>query len=187
QSLSLHDALPILLQGRMFGKGRNVIGTGNRKGRGLKAYTSSQESNAFRGLAATVGSQFQVTGFYSLRGYSASAVGFDSTGSPRTNGYHRTQNELEKKDQLKQRVWGGRAQLEIPLGFIGITGYRAIYSKYVHPGNRVYNQFQFQGRSASAVGFDYRLLAGPAIIFGEIGRSQNNAYGFVTGVESPLG
>src|SRR5699024_2994141 len=75
----------VLLQGRMFGKGRNVIGTGNRKGRGLKAYTSSQESNAFRGLAATVGSQFQVTGFYSLRGYSASAVGFDSTGSPRTD------------------------------------------------------------------------------------------------------
>ncbi len=177
----------ILWPGRRFGKGRNVIGTGNRNGQGLDPYTSSQETNAFRGAAATVGNKLQFTGFYSLRRYSAGKAGLDSTRAPQTDGYLQTYNDLEDKDNLKQRTWGGRIQLEISIGFLGVTGYRAIFDKYIYAGGRVADQYEFHGRTASAIGFDYPLLAGPAIVFGEIGRSQNAAYGFVTGVASPLG
>lgn len=177
----------ILWPGRSFGKGRNVIGTGNREGQGLDHYTSSQETNAFRGAAATVGNRLKVTGFYSLRQYSASKVGLDSTRMYQTDGYLQTKNDLEDHNNLKMRVWGGRVQYELPIGFLGATGYRAIFNKYIYAGDRVADQYEFHGRTASAVGFDYRLLIGPAIVFGEIGRSKNNAYGFVTGVESPLG
>ncbi len=177
----------ILWPGRTFGKGRNVIGTGNRSGQGLDPYTSSQESNAFRGVAATMGNKLQITGFYSARKYSASKVGLDSTRMFQTDGYMQTRNDIEDQNNLKMRVWGGRAQLELPIGFLGVTGYRAIFDKYIYAGDRIADRFEFHGRITSAIGFDYRLLVGPTIVFGEIGRSKNDAYGFVTGVESPLG
>ncbi len=177
----------ILWPGRSFGKGRNVIGTGNRNGQGLDPYTSSQETNAFRGAAATVGNKLQITGFYSLRNYSASTVGLDSTRIFQKDGYLQTQNDLADYNNLKMRTWGGRVQYELPIGFLGVTGYRAIFDKYIFAGTRTADRYEFSGRTASAFGFDYRLLVGPTIVFGEIGRSQNNAYGFVTGVESPLG
>lgn len=177
----------IFWPGRSFGKGRNVIGTSNRSGQGLDPYTSSQETNAFRGVAATVGHKLQLTGFYSLRNQSASVVGLDSTRMYQTDGLLQTENDLSQHNNLKMRVFGGRAQFEIPIGFLGATGYRAIFNKYIYSGNSIVDQYQFHGRIASAFGFDYRLLAGPAIVFGEVGRSQNNAYGFVTGAEAPLG
>ncbi len=177
----------IFWPGRSFGKGRNVIGTGNRSGQGLDPYTSSQETNAFRGVAATVGNQLQLTGFYSLRKHSASIIGLDSTRMYQKDGLLQTNNDMAQHNNLKMRVYGGRVQLEIPIGFLGVNGYRAIFNKYIYSGPDIVDQYQFHGRSTSAIGFDYRLLAGPAIVFGEIGRSQNNAYGFITGAEAPLG
>src|SRR5699024_5802314 len=51
-SLSFGQGL-VLWPGRTFGKGRAVIGSTNRNSSGIRPYTSSQESNALRGVAAT--------------------------------------------------------------------------------------------------------------------------------------
>lgn len=177
----------VLWNGRTFGKGRNVIGTINRNSRGVRPYSSSQESDFYRGVAATYGGKLQLTGFYSFRKQSASSVSADTTRSPQENGFHRTENERTQRKNLKQKVWGGRLQMEFPFGFIGATGYRTSFNKFITAGTGTASQFDFSGQHTSVLGIDYTILAGPAILFGEAGRSQNGGLGFISGLETTVG
>jgi competence ComEA-like helix-hairpin-helix protein len=177
----------VLWNGRTFGKGREVIGTANRSSRGIRPYSSSQESDFFRGVAGTYGGKVQVTGFYSFRTQTASVISNDTTRAPRENGFHRTGNEREQRNNLSQRLSGGRLKVELPFGFIGATGYRTSFDRFISGGTRISDQFDFNGQNTSAVGVDYTILAGPAILFGEIGRSQNGGIGLISGIETTLG
>lgn len=177
----------VLWNGRTFGKGRNVIGTVNRSSRGVRPYSSSQESDFYRGVAATYGGKLQLTGFYSFRNQSASIIANDTTRSPQGDGFHRTQNERLQRNNLKQKVYGGRLRMELPFGFVGATGYRTSFNKFISGGTRISDQFYFSGQHTSALGVDYTILAGPAILFGEAGRSQNGGLGFISGVETKVG
>ncbi len=177
----------VLWNGRTFGKGREVIGTANRSSRGVRPYSSSQESDFYRGAAATYGSDLQFTGFYSDRRQSASVIAADTMRMPQEDGYHRTQNERDQRRNLGQKTYGGRLRMELPFGFVGASGYRTMFDKIVSGGNRISDRFDFNGRETSAVGVDYTVLAGPAIIFGEGARSQNGGLGFLSGLESAIG
>lgn len=173
----------VLWNGRTFGKGRNVIGTINRNSRGVRPYASSQESDFYRGVAGTYGGTLQLTGFYSYRKQSASSVSANVTRGPQEDGFHRTENEQAQRNNLRQKVWGGRLRMEFPFGFIGATGYQTSFDKIVTNSS----QYDFNGQHTSVLGMDYTILAGPAILFGEAARSQNGGLGFISGVETTLG
>ena len=177
----------VLWNGRTFGKGREVIGTANRSSRGVRPYSSSQESDFYRGVAATYGGKFQVTGFYSFRNHTASRISENVRRLPQEDGFHRTKNERDQRDNLKQKVYGGRLRMEFPFGFVGASGYRTSFNKFISSGTGASSQFNFSGQHTSVLGIDYTILAGPAIVFGEAGRSQNGALGFITGIESTVG
>lgn len=177
----------VLWSGAAFGKGSSVVGAVSRNGRGIKPYTSAQETNYYRGGAVTYGGKLQITGFYSSRRRSASEINADTTRFPGTDGYHRTENEFLQKDNLGQELYGGHVQLELPFGIIGATGYQTTFDRYIAASDQPYAQFDFEGTSNYAYGFDYTLLAGPAVVFGEVGQSKNGGYGLITGVESSLG
>lgn len=177
----------VLWNGRTFGKGREVISTANRNSRGVHPYASSQESDFYRGVAATVGGDFQVTGFYSFRRHTASSISENVSRLPQEDGYHRTAREREQRNSLKQKLYGGRLRMEFPFGFVGATGYRTSFDKIISPGSGLSDQYDFEGQHTSVLGVDYTILAGPAIVFGEAARSQNGGLGFITGVESSVG
>ena len=61
-----------LWNGGAFGKSSSVIGAAIKNDPGIRPYTSYQETNGFRGMAATVGRRLQISGFYSNRMQSAS-------------------------------------------------------------------------------------------------------------------
>lgn len=185
-SLSFGQGL-VLWSGVSFGKGSDVVGTVSRNGRGIKPYTSAQETNYYRGTAATYGEKLQFTGFFSSRKRTASKISEDTTRFPQTSGYHRTEKEFLQRNNLQQKTYGGNIQLELPFGIIGATGYQTVFDRYIAANNQTYAQYDFKGRSNSAFGIDYRFLAGPAVIFGEAARSENGGMGFVTGIESRLG
>lgn len=184
-SLSFGQGL-VLWSGGSFGKGREVIGSIAKNERGIRPYTSSRETNFFRGLAATFGNKIRVSGFYSDRAREATVLNGDTTRFPTENGLHRTLTEISKKQNINQKVYGGRIRTEVPFGFVGATGYRSTFSRYIDHGTAAYDQFDFRGRSASTFGIDYKFLLGPAILFGEGARSENGGYGVVTGVESSV-
>lgn len=177
----------VLWSGAAFGKGSNVVGAVSRNGRGIKPYTSAQETNYYRGAALTYGRKLQFTGFYSNRTRSASEISADTTRFPGTDGYHRTENEFLQKDNLQQTLYGGHIQWELPFGIIGATGYQTTFGRYIAANDQTYAQYDFEGTSNYAYGLDYTFLAGPAVIFGEIAQSKNGGYGFISGVESELG
>ncbi|MFH5831616.1 ComEA family DNA-binding protein [Halalkalibaculum sp. DA384] len=184
-SLSFGQGL-VLWNGGAFGKGREVIGTVAKKERGIHPYTSSMEANFFRGIAATYGGQFRVTGFYSAQRRSASVINEDTTRFPSDDGMHRTRTEIAKKGSLKQNMAGGRVRLALPFGIIGATGYHTSFNKQIYPGSAVYNAFDFRGRQTSALGVDYKLLLGSTLIFGEGARTKNSGMGLITGIETPI-
>ncbi|MGM0547151.1 MAG: ComEA family DNA-binding protein [Bacteroidota bacterium] len=177
----------VLWSGAAFGKGSNVAGAVSRNGRGIKPYTSAQETNYYRGVAATYGNRLQFTGFYSNRRRSASEINSDTTRYPGEDGYHRTENEFLQKNNLGQQLYGGNIQLELPFGIIGATGYETTFDRYIAASDQAYARYDFEGISNYAYGLDYTFLVGPAVVFGEVAQSENGGYGMISGTESSIG
>lgn len=177
----------VLWSGAAFGKSSDVVGTASRNGQGINPYTSAQETNFYRGGAVTYGDKFQVTGFYSRRKRSASEISEDTTRYPRADGYRRTIKELLQENNLRQTLYGGHIQAELPFGIVGATGYQTTFDRYIAASDRTYALYDFEGKSNSAFGLDYRFLVGPSVVFGEVGRSENGGYGVISGIESSIG
>ncbi len=185
-SLSFGEGL-VLWNGGAFGKGSNVTGAANRNSRGIKPYTSAQETDFYRGAAASYGGKLRLTGFWSDRKRTASVIDDDTTRFPGSNGNHRTLRERSQKNNLRQKLYGGRLQIELPFGLIGATGYYTQFNKYIAANTGSYAQFDFRGYSHNVAGIDYSLVAGPVLIFGEAGRSKNAGAGLISGLESTVG
>jgi hypothetical protein len=94
---------------------------------------------------------------------------------------------LFQENNLRQKLYGGHIQMELPFGIVGATGYQTTFDRFIAASDRTYAAYDFEGKSNSAFGMDYRFLVGPAVAFGEVARSENGGYGFITGVESSLG
>ncbi|MGN8226078.1 ComEA family DNA-binding protein [Gracilimonas sp. BCB1] len=184
-SLSFGQGL-VLWTGGAFGKGREVIGTISKSERGVKAYSSAQETDFFRGIAATYGEKVELTAFYSSRPRTASVINRDTTRFPTSAGFHRTQSELERKNNIDQMVIGGRARLDTPVGLLGLTGYYNEFNSYIAKGTSLSNLYDFEGSENSVLGIDYRGLAGNAFVFWEMARSRNGGLGAVAGLEAPI-
>ncbi|MDR9418033.1 ComEA family DNA-binding protein [Gracilimonas sp.] len=185
-SLSFGQGL-VLWSGGVFGKGREVTGTISKNERGIKPYSSAQETDFFRGVAASYGEQVEVTAFYSDRPRTASVLQGDTTRFPTSSGFHRTINEESRKNNINQKTMGGRLRVDTPLGLLGATGYYNTFDSYIGRGSSLSNRYDFEGKEHSVVGIDYRGLIGEAFVFGEFARSQNGGFGGVAGVETPVG
>lgn len=185
-SLSFGQGL-LLWDGGAFGKGREVIGAVNRNGRGIAPYASAQETNALKGVAATYGGKLQLSGFYSFRNQTASVVNGDTLRLPQADGLSRTENERDRRNNLKQELYGGHLQMEFPFGIVGLTGYRTVFNKFIGRGTAVYNRYDFSGVVNTVYGAHYTFLVGPVLLFGEAGRSRKGGYGLVSGLEALVG
>ncbi|MEX2478012.1 MAG: helix-hairpin-helix domain-containing protein [Gracilimonas sp.] len=177
----------VLWSGGAFGKGREVTGTISKNERGIKPYSSAQETDFFQGVAASYGEQVELTAFYSDRPRTASVINGDTTRFPSSAGFHRTENELERKNNIDQKTYGGRVRVDTPIGLIGATGYYNSFSSYIAQGSSLSNRFDFEGSDNSVFGIDYRGLVRNAFVFGELARSENGGYGGVAGIEAPVG
>lgn len=177
----------VLWSGGSFGKGREVTGTVSKNERGISPYSSAQETNFYRGIAASYGEKVEVTAFYSSRPRTASVLDDNVMRFPSSSGLHRTVSERERKNNITQTTTGGRIRVDSPVGLIGATGYYNKFSHYIGKGSAFYNLYDFEGKDHAVLGLDYRSLIGSAFIFGEIARSQNGGMGAITGVEAPIG
>ncbi|MCH2450814.1 MAG: helix-hairpin-helix domain-containing protein [Gracilimonas sp.] len=177
----------VLWSGGAFGKGREVTGTVSKNERGIKPYSSAQETDFFRGVAASYGETVELTVFYSDRARTASIIEGDTTRFPSSAGFHRTENELKRKDNIDQKTYGGRVRVDTRFGLIGATGYYNSFSSYIAQGTSISNRFDFEGSDHSVFGVDYRGLIRNAFVFGEVARSENGGFGAVAGLEAPVG
>lgn len=185
-SLSFGQGL-VIWSGGAFGKGREVINSIGRNERGLRGYTSSQESNFFRGVAASIGDRNELTVFYSNVPQTASIVGQDSVRYPSTSGFHRTINEIERRNNVDQTTIGARFRLNTRFGLFGVTGFSSSFSSTVIRGSSISNLSDFNGKANNVLGLDYRALIRKSIIFGELAYSDKEAFSGLIGVKSNVG
>lgn len=179
----------VLWTGLAFGKGRETIRAAYRNERGLRPFQSSDRYLHNRGAGATVtlADQFQLTGFVSRRELRATVVSGDTINFPTATMFARTPSEIERGNNTGMEMYGGRFAWQFDYGVLGATGYVAEFDDYVLPRTAASNVHDFEGRTASVVGVDYRLILGDLLVFGEGARSQNGGMGLISGFEYPLG
>lgn len=175
-----------LWNGGAFGKSSQVIGSAIKNDPGIRPYTSYQETNGFRGVAATYGEQLQFSGFYSKRKRTASVASDGRVRFPTSSALHRTLSETDRRQNLQQETFGGRIRYQFAYGIIGASGYQQIYDRKIVKGTQPYQLIGFEGDRLSVAGADYRLTAGPAMLFGEVAWSSNDSFGFISGSELNL-
>jgi len=176
--------------GLAFGKSADPNGV-MKFGQGVRANTSVNEALFMRGVAATFGwKQFELTGFYSHRDLDATQVSVvDSlsgedffVSSIQETGLHRTINELLKKGNVSQTVFGGRAAYRSTKLEMGYTLHHTVLGAPLNPRIYPYNKFRFAGKEISNQGFDFRLVYPHAVYFGELSHSSNGALAGIAGV-----
>lgn len=177
-----------LWTGMSMGKtagGSNVM----KRAAGIKPKASSGEGKFFRGAATTLKlNDFYATAFYSLRDIDANVSLLDSlddaeqVSSLLETGYHRTLNELTKRNTLRQQVFGGHLSYSTPQLEVGMTAYHLRLSAPLQLKPSKYNQFYFQGDRLTNVGLDFRWTLRKTAFFGEVAWSDNGAFGGLAGL-----
>ena len=175
-----------LWSGTSFGKGGSSL---MKRGAGIRPKTSSSEGQFFRGVATTVRyHDFYATAFYSNRCIDATVVETDSLDEPelvsalQETGYHRTLNEIAKRNAIRQHVFGGHLCYAGPRLELGYTFYHLQLSVPLELKPSNYNQFYFQGDQLTTMGIDFRWLLGKTAFFGELSRSHNGAFAGLVGM-----
>ncbi|MEM8559212.1 MAG: helix-hairpin-helix domain-containing protein [Bacteroidota bacterium] len=198
-----------------FGKGRELRPI-VRSGRGLRPYSSVEENQFFRGVAATVAAtpELYLSAFGSRRSLDANVVRADTSlagslaGSPGDafgdtdalatslpiTGFHRTATELARKDALDETLFGGATELRLDRATVGLVGYTARFDTPIQRGARDFQRFDFEGETASMLSayFDVTLLrnrdgGGGYQAFGEVARAPGGAVGGIVGTLAKLG
>ncbi len=177
----------VLWTGGAFGKGREVIKTISKNERGIRPYGSAQETNFFRGVAVTYGEKTELSLFYSDRKRTASLASDSTINFPSSSGFHRTETEIDRRNNIVQAVFGGRLLSDTKIGIVGLSAHSTEFSMPVEAGNSINDVYDFRGSQSSTIGIDYRGYFRRSLIFGELARSKNGAFAGIAGVESGLG
>lgn len=134
--------------------------TRNRQ-QGARPMTGMDETNFLRGAAATLSllpnssSSLSLTVFASHRQQDAT---LNKDGSVKTivaGGYHRTQTEREKKNNLASTVAGANMSWEHHGLHLGATGYWQHFSLPLCPGTEAYRTYYPSGTDMGALGLNY--------------------------------
>ncbi|MBM4158311.1 MAG: helix-hairpin-helix domain-containing protein [Ignavibacteria bacterium] len=157
-----------------FSKSADAVVGVKKRNRGLNGYRSANEVQFFRGIAADVNySDFNIFLFYSDNYLDAT---IDSTlnevSSIYFDGYHRTQAEQKRDNSFKEKLAGGRVYFHSDAFKFGVTYWYANYSKTIK-ADTVKQLYNFSGRRANMLSFDYDIIFKNINFYGEIGRSQN--------------
>ncbi len=180
----------VLSSGFYLGKGAETILSVRRNSLGIRPYTSIIESNFFRGGAATYQlGQFELTGFFARNKRTANLVvdkvtGVQNVSSIDTDGYHRTQSEIDDKAILFEQNFGFNARWqnkENNLQF-ELTGLKTDFDLPYIKQNRPYNQFEFKGKNNTIGSFSYSYIVNNLNFFGETARSKSGGIGTVNGL-----
>jgi hypothetical protein len=177
-----------LWSGTSFGKASGGS-SAMRRAAGVKPKASSGEGQFFRGAATTLKYRdFYATGFYSIRNIDATVSLADSLDVPESvsalqeSGYHRTPNELSKRNAIQQQVFGGHICYAGPSFEIGYTLVLLKLDTPLELKPSKYNQFYFQGDRLTDMGLDFRWLTDKTAFFGELSRSDNGAFAGLIGM-----
>ena len=149
---------------------------------GLKKYSSTDESNFFRGGGATIRmGKFNFSAFYSNKMLDGDTVGGDFATIIR-DGLHRTLNDLKAKNTVNEQVIGGNATFTQNWFQLGATLVHTRLDHSLEPTPSIYNRFYFSGKNQTACSVNYRVRWQKLNIFGETAMTEKRAIATINGV-----
>jgi hypothetical protein len=193
QALALGDFTVNMGQGLIqwqsiaFSKSANVMDV-KRSVSILRPYNSSGEFYFNRGAGITVRfGKIETTAFISIRKLSANFVADtinkdDFISSFLNSGYHRTQSEVDDKNNLQQLSYGGNITYRRRTWHIGVNGVGYNFSLPVQKRNEPYNLFSISGRDWNNLSIDYSYTYRNIHFFGEAAIDKNFNKAFVNGL-----
>lgn len=169
-----------------MGKSSYVLNV-NPRNSGLKKYSSTDESNFFRGGGVTLKwREIHLTAFYSNKMIDGDTAQGSFT-SIYTAGLHRTLSEINKKGTINQQVAGGNITYTHLNYQVGFTAVHTRLNDSLQPDKSAYNYFYFEGKKQTTGGVHYRMRWQKLNVFGEVGMTQNGAVATLNGLSfSPL-
>ncbi|HPS10607.1 MAG TPA: helix-hairpin-helix domain-containing protein [Paludibacteraceae bacterium] len=169
-----------------MGKSSYVLNVSPRSG-GLKKYSSTAESNFFRGSGATLKlGKTELTAFYSNK----MLDGDTTNGNFQTiirDGLHRTANDLLTKGTVNEQVMGGNVSFTHSWFQLGATLVHTRLDHDLQPDEAIYNRFYFRGKNQTAGSVNYRIRWHKLNIFGETAMTEKSAVATINGLNfSPV-
>lgn len=156
----------------------------------LRPHTGTDESRFLRGAAASVcldrKGHVALTAFVSARRLDGTVKGatadngFDPSASDtitawKTDGLHRTLQEINKRHVATQWLTGGRIGYQTRRLNVGLNGVWMHYDKVYWPASRLYNKYYMRGQDAAALSADYTLRLGRWSLQGEVALDKSMA------------
>jgi hypothetical protein len=132
-----------------------------RVSRGISAHSSTSESGYFHGIAANVEIKdgLTFTGFASYRYFDATLNSDGNISTMLTSGYHRTQNEMDKKGNSAVTDFGGNINFRWRDAHVGISAIYSSLNRILQPNtSTVYRMYYPSGRQFSNASVDYGFL-----------------------------
>jgi hypothetical protein len=169
-------------------KGSDALAAGRRGTRMLAPYASATEGLFYRGAAVQLG--FGAVSLLTFASRNALDATIDeSTGTAGAfgiDGLHRSPSESQRRQSVREDLYGGRAQWEI-VGTsralrLGTSAWHAQYSVPSDPNT----PFGFRGDRAWVVGGDASFTHGRLQVFGEMALCHLDRAAALLGLRAPL-
>lgn len=174
-------------QSLAFKKSLDITGI-KRQSATLRPYSSAGEYYFHRGAGITVKkNKFESSVFVSFRNLSSNFVADtvnqeDYVSSFLTMGYHRTDNENQKRNNLLQTSFGGNIIYRNGKGQIGINGIYYGFSAPINKREEPYNLYAISGKSWNNFSLDYSYTFKNLHFFGEAAIDKKINTAFVNGL-----
>lgn len=201
KTLSLGDYTMSMGQGLIvhnsFGGGKSSFVTNiKRGGRAIRPYSSVTEANFFRGIAAStdISDHIEFTAFGSRKKIDANIdqdstieAGFQRFSSIVVDGFHRTENEIAKKNAATQTSFGGILKYRRRNLSIAINSLHQKFSNPLENSDELYKRYRFEGDKLTNISLDYSFRYKNFNFFGEAAMSDNQGTALLSGALVSLG
>ncbi|MDR1743324.1 MAG: helix-hairpin-helix domain-containing protein [Dysgonamonadaceae bacterium] len=141
-----------------------------------KRHFSTAENGFFRGAAGLVSlNDFALTLFYSNKKIDANLSDNGDITSFKTDGYHRTPLEMEKKHNTREQVMGANVNYRKNRLQIGFSGVYNNYDRMYNPTLRNYNRYWLRDSANANASVDYSYRFSKVTVAGETAIAKNGA------------
>ena len=180
-----------LILNNSFGLGKvSMLQNMGRPTSTVRAHSSRSSDGYLQGAAATVNitKGLTATGFISYRAMDATLNKDGTAATILTSGYHRTETELEKKNNLKNTTFGGNVRYQANGYHAGFNLVGTHLNRELKPNTTaLYRQYYAQGYDFLNVSADYGYVHHRFSVNGETALNREGALATINSVSLQLG
>ncbi len=151
---------------------------------GIKSYHSTDENIFFRGGAI----QFKLLKNINLTTFASSkkrdaSIENGLTKTIINTGLHRSYSELEQKDKLDEKIWGGTLLFTLNKIEFGASFLKSLFSpELASKTDALYKAYDFSGRENHNLSAYYETRYKKIHLYGEVGQSKSGGHAILQGM-----